>query len=112
MTNKTEKQVVDLLITMKEGVNHLEEKLSSGEVKGKLYLFADLMEAFAAVESILTADGKVNKVKEEVEELRRCFDIITASYENENFGDVRSYFVFSFQKAFDDWFKHVIKEYN
>ena len=97
---------------MQEGVTHLGKKLSQGEVEGKLYMFTDLMEAFAAVESILTTDGKVDKVKEEVEELRRCFDIITTSYENGNYGDVRSYFVFSFQKAFDKWFKKVMEEYD
>ena len=81
-------------------------------LKCKLYIFTGLMEAFAAIESILTTDGKIDKVKEEVEELRTCFDIITASYENDNYGDVRSYFVFSFQKAFDEWFKKVMEDYN
>ena len=110
--NKTEKQVVELLITMKEGVEHLKKELARGEVEGKLYMFTDLMEAFAAVESIITKDGKADKVKAELKELRRCFDVITSAYEKGNTGNVRSYFVFSFKKAFDEWFKLVMKEYN
>ena len=108
----TDKRVVELLKTMKEGVMHLDKKFSQGKVEGKLYMLTNLMEAFTAIEDTLQKEEKIDKFQEETDELRRSFEIITSSYEENNPGDVRSYFVFSFKKAFDDWFKQVMKEYN
>ncbi len=108
---KNEKQVVELLKTMKEGVSYLDKKFSQGKVEDKLYMFFNLMEAFTAVEDTLNKYGKVEVFKEKTDELRNAFDVITSSYEKDNPGDVRSYFVFSFKKAFDEWYKQIMKEY-
>ena len=109
---QTEQKIVELLKTMKQGVSHLEKKFSQDEIEQKLYMFSNLMEAFTSIEDALQRNNKAEKFKEETDELRRSFDMITSSYEENNLGDVRSYFVFSFKKAFDEWFKKVMKEYN
>ena len=70
------------------------------------------MEAFTAIEDTLQKEEKIDKLQEETVELRRSFDVLTSSYEENNPGDVRSYFVFSFNKKNGVeiiWVKHCMK---
>ena len=106
---KTSRQIVELLKTMEQGIKHLDKKLAEGEVRENLYLFTDLLEAFTTIETLIY---KNEEVKEETAELKRAFSLITESYEQENYGQLRSYFIFGFKKSFEAWFKKVMVVYN
>lgn len=106
---KTDKKIVELLKTMDQGINHLDRKLAEGKVKENLYLFTDLLEAFTTIETLIYTN---EEVKEETTELKRAFSLITESYEQDDYGNVRSYFLFVFKKSFEAWFKKVIAVYN
>ncbi len=102
-------QIIELLKTMEQGVRHLDRKLAEGKIQENLYLFTDLLEAFSTIETQVQEN---QELEEPTAELKRAFSLIADSYEEEDYGKVRSYFIFVFKKSFEDWFNKVMAAYN
>ncbi|MEJ6950188.1 hypothetical protein [Natronospora cellulosivora (SeqCode)] len=111
MNEKEEKKLLKLAGTMLEAVEHLKKRLAEGKVENNLYLFTDMMEAFALIEEIIYKKENMS-IENMTEDLKKSFAVIISFYEEENYNEIRSYFNFVFLPAFQTWYQKLNDNYN
>ncbi|UOQ85179.1 hypothetical protein [Gracilibacillus salinarum] len=99
-------QSLHLSETIEEGVLHIQSQLKIGELAETFYLFEDVVQAFASIETAvegLDEGFDSASVQTETNKLRQTISLVVDQYEANNIGKVQEILQFSIVPAVKRW---------
>ncbi|WP_404454400.1 hypothetical protein LG329_05560 [Virgibacillus necropolis] len=104
------KQSAELLDTVYEGLQHMQQLLKEGKFEETIPLFGDIVYAFSTIENsvselpdeILSDDSKALTTK-----VRNALDHVVGSYESKEYGKVQEVLQFTLMPSYRKWMEEL-----
>lgn len=99
-------KTLELLETMKEAINYVEERLEKLDTESTITVLGDTIEAFAAIEGVVIQNSnetEENELKEKTEELKNKLSILVKEYEKDSGKNLVEIVRLSLKPVFENW---------
>lgn len=98
--------ILELLETMEEGIEYIEEKLQNLDIESSTTVLQDTINAFSAIEAAVTPmvdQLEENEILEKTEELKGSFNRLVKEYEKDNGQEFTQINQLSLKPVFENW---------
>lgn len=98
--------ILEIIKTMEDGINYIEEKLSKLEIEKTMPILADIIDAFSAVEQAvipMLEEIEDNRILEKTKKLRNELNSMVKEYEENSEKEFNKIMELSLKPSFEEW---------